>query len=102
MNTGIDASSDAGSDEGDSKQKPQCLFSDRKTHGAGVCTISPHPQPGLHVLATGSYDERVRLWSTQKPNRPRVMAEVRVCHCMPLALREFMAESWISRRLSCL
>lgn len=72
-----DPGSDPGSDEEDSGvAQPTCVFSDCKTHGAGVCTISPHPECHLHVLATGSYDERVRLWDTRQPSRPRVTAEV--------------------------
>lgn len=54
---------------------PPCIFTNKKTHEAGVCTVSPHPlQP--HILATGSYDERVRLWDTRNSSRPLLISEV--------------------------
>ena len=48
----------------------------RKTHAAGVCCIqsSPHQE---HIVCTGSYDERARLWDTRNLNRPVLTAEVR-------------------------
>ncbi len=48
----------------------------RKTHAAGVCCIqsSPHQE---HIVCTGSYDERARLWDTRNLNRPMLTAEVR-------------------------
>jgi len=70
-----DGPESTGGSEDSLSSQPQCVFSDRRTHSAGVCTISPHWQHGQHVLATGSYDERVRLWDTRQPARPRLMAE---------------------------
>jgi diphthamide biosynthesis protein 7 len=45
------------------------LFANRKAHSAGVCCISSHPRRP-HVLATGSYDEGVRLWDVRMLQRP--------------------------------
>ncbi|KAG2448732.1 hypothetical protein HYH02_006087 [Chlamydomonas schloesseri] len=50
------------------------VFSNRRTHSAGVCTISPHPAE-LHLVATGSYDEHVRLWDVRSLSKPLVQAE---------------------------
>lgn len=44
-------------------------FSNRRAHGAGVCCISSHPRRP-HLLATGSYDERARLWDVRMLQRP--------------------------------
>lgn len=38
-------------------------------HGAGVCCIAWHPHLE-GVVATGSYDERVRLWDERSTKRP--------------------------------
>ena len=54
---------------------PQSIFVDRKTHGAGVCTISPHPL-SPHLIATGSYDEKVRVWDARSQSKPLLIAEV--------------------------
>lgn len=62
--------------------EPACLHTNRKTHSAGVCTISPHPVHA-HILATGSYDERVRLWDLRNPARPLLTSEVRACATLP-------------------
>ena len=40
-----------------------------KQHDAGVCSIAGHPFLE-HVLATGSYDEYIRLWDTRSLKRP--------------------------------
>lgn len=75
-----DSNPESKGDSSEEQPAPVCVFCDRKTHGAGVCTISPHWQAGSRALATGSYDECVRLWSTEQLVRPRVCAEVR-CLC---------------------
>ena len=50
-------------------------WADRRTHGAGVCCVagSPHRE---HVVATGSYDEKARLWDLRAPARPVLAAAV--------------------------
>jgi diphthine methyl ester acylhydrolase len=40
-----------------------------KKHDAGVCSISSHPLKE-HILATGSYDENVRIWDTRYLRNP--------------------------------
>lgn len=40
------------------------VWSDRKAHGAGVCCIAPHPTHH-HIICTGSYDERIRIWDVR-------------------------------------
>ena len=52
------------------------LFCNRRAHEAGVCTISPHPHVS-HLLATGSYDEGVRLWDVRSPAKPLQITKVR-------------------------
>jgi diphthine methyl ester acylhydrolase len=49
---------------------------DRRTHGAGVCCISPCPQRP-HLLCTGSYDEFARLWDVRMPERPVMSTSAR-------------------------
>jgi hypothetical protein len=56
-------------------EAPGGAYTNRKAHGAGVCTISPHPVLP-HVLATGSYDEHVRIWDTRMLTRPMLVKEV--------------------------
>ena len=52
---------------------PAALWSDRKSHGAGVCCVasSPHQR---HAVCTGSYDERARLWDCRMEARPVAVA----------------------------
>ncbi|KAK9834039.1 hypothetical protein WJX81_005023 [Elliptochloris bilobata] len=59
----------------DLRCEASALFMDRKAHAAGVCCIqsSPHHE---HIVCTGSYDERARLWDTRHISRPLLTAEV--------------------------
>lgn len=56
------------------------IFSNRKSHSAGVTCISSHPRQD-HVLVTGSYDEHVRLWDLRMIQRP-----VETCQVQALGL----------------
>jgi hypothetical protein len=53
------------------------IFSNGRSHAAGVCTISPHPCIP-HLVATGSYDDHVRLWDMRLMSRPLLITKVRV------------------------
>lgn len=55
---------------------PAALFTDRQSHRAGVCTIASDPHQPF-VLATGSYDENLRLWDARNPSGPFVAQQVR-------------------------
>eukprot|EP00965_Chrysotila_dentata_P176829 5840099-Pleurochrysis_carterae.AAC.2 len=48
---------------------PQLTGSNRRSHRAGVCCISPHPTRPFQV-ATGSYDETFRLWDCRQLKAP--------------------------------
>jgi hypothetical protein len=52
------------------------MFSDSSSHGMGVCSIASHPSPSrAHVVATGSYDESVRLWDMRQSRKPILVQE---------------------------
>ncbi|EFJ44236.1 hypothetical protein VOLCADRAFT_95451 [Volvox carteri f. nagariensis] len=51
------------------------VFADRRTHKAGICTVSPHPTQ-RHVVATGSYDEYVRLWDMRNTSKPFILSQL--------------------------
>ena len=54
---------------------PAMRFCDGKTHGAGVTCVAPSPHDP-HVLATGSYDDVVRLWDARAARKPLAVASV--------------------------
>jgi diphthamide biosynthesis protein 7 len=56
---------------------PAMRFCDGKTHGAGVTCVAPSPHDP-HLLATGSYDDVVRLWDARAANRPVAVASCRL------------------------
>ena len=41
----------------------------RRAHGAGVCCVSANPHRPVEI-ATGSYDEKVRLWDSRQLRQP--------------------------------
>ena len=45
------------------------VFVNRRAHAAGVTCVAPSPHDA-HVIATGSYDDRVRLWDVRNLARP--------------------------------
>eukprot|EP00899_Mesostigma_viride_P007748 jgi/Mesvir1/16975/Mv15821-RA.1 len=50
------------------------IFSNRKAHTMGVCSIRGSPlRP--HTLATGSYDESMRIWDTRNTSAPVCTAQ---------------------------
>jgi WD40 repeat protein len=52
------------------------VWVNRRTHGAGVTSITSHPRH-QHVVVTGSYDEYARVWDMRMASRPVSTAEVR-------------------------
>ena len=54
---------------------PRAVATNRRAHLAGVCCIAPSWYSD-RVVATGSYDETVRLWDTRMLSRPVVAAGV--------------------------
>jgi diphthamide biosynthesis protein 7 len=57
------------------------VFRNRKEHGAGVCSIRWHPRQA-HTVATGSYDDQVRVWDARAISRG------------PLARRDVGGGAW--------
>jgi hypothetical protein len=51
------------------------VWTNRRTHGAGVTSITSHPRHP-HVVVTGSYDEYARVWDMRMASRPVSTAEV--------------------------
>ena len=45
------------------------VASNRRAHGAGVCCVAPSPVHE-HIIATGSYDEKARLWDARSLRMP--------------------------------
>lgn len=60
---------DGGSSGGEEPSEPVATASNRRSHGAGVCCISPH-RTRPHLVATGSYDEVARLWDVRSLRAP--------------------------------
>ena len=50
-------------------EAPAATAANRRSHGAGVCCISPHPRRE-HAVLTGSYDECCRLWDARQLRTP--------------------------------
>ena len=53
-------------------------FVNSSTHGAGVTCVAPSPHDP-HVVATGSYDDRVRLWDCRCVRRPLEACDAADC-----------------------
>lgn len=68
----MQVSYDSGSD-GDASISSTTLWSDRKTHEAGVTAILPLAND---LLITGSYDDNIRLISAPLVGRKQVLAEL--------------------------
>jgi len=68
-------SSSGGSDGGGRPAAPALLLCDKRTHSAGVTCVSPHPSRE-HILATGSYDGKARLWDVRRPRAPLAELDV--------------------------
>ena len=58
----------------DGAAPPVATAMNRRSHAAGVCCIAPCPSTP-HLLATGSYDERARLWDARMLRAPLVEHE---------------------------
>ncbi|KAL3927450.1 MAG: hypothetical protein SGPRY_002817 [Prymnesium sp.] len=80
----------------DPTQGAVAVACNRRSHGAGVCCISPSPlRP--QMIATGSYDEKVRLWDARQLRQP--LEEVRPVHCIVTV--ESGGSNGILRGVSC-
>ncbi|KAL6757706.1 WD40-repeat-containing domain protein [Haematococcus lacustris] len=55
-------------------EPPTCMHTNRKAHAAGVCSIAPHPAH-QHIVATGSYDDQLRIWDLRQTARPVVLSQ---------------------------
>ena len=53
-------------------------FVNSRTHGAGVTCVAPSPHDP-HVVATGSYDDGVRLWDCRCVRRPLEACDAADC-----------------------
>ncbi|GFH13468.1 diphthamide biosynthesis 7 [Haematococcus lacustris] len=55
-------------------EPPTCMHTNRKAHAAGVCSIAPHPAH-QHIVATGSYDDQLRIWDLRQTAWPVVLSQ---------------------------
>lgn len=53
----------------DLRDASRARHTNRKTHGAGVTCVSPSPRDE-NIIATGSYDDHVRLWDVRSLKNP--------------------------------
>ena len=53
----------------DARDAGRASATNRKTHGAGVTCVAPSPHDD-HIIATGSYDDYVRLWDCRRIATP--------------------------------
>ena len=53
----------------DARDATRASATNRKTHGAGVTCVVPSPHDD-HIIATGSYDDYVRLWDCRRIATP--------------------------------
>lgn len=68
----------------DTRAAAEQMFCNRRGHGAGVCCIQSHPTHE-HEVATGSYDENIRMWDLRNPAAPLMTYKVR-CPVLVLLL----------------
>lgn len=68
----------------DTRAAAEQMFCNRRGHGAGVCCIQSHPTHE-HEVATGSYDENLRMWDLRNPAAPLMTYKVR-CPVLVLLL----------------
>jgi diphthamide biosynthesis protein 7 len=73
-----DGDGDGGDSDVWAREPGAPVFFDRRAHAAGVCCVAPHPAQE-HLVATGSYDEAIRLWDTRNAARP--VGKAQVCGC---------------------
>eukprot|EP00210_Caulerpa_lentillifera_P002395 g2296.t1 len=59
----------------DLRADTKLIFCRNKEHDAGVCTIAVNPQ-NASILATGSYDENLRIWDRRMMSNPVLVQKV--------------------------
>lgn len=63
----------------DTRASAEQIFCNRSGHGAGVCCIQSHPTHEFQV-ATGSYDEHLRVWDLRNTTVPLMREKVCCLH----------------------